>query len=258
MPSSDLQDARDRKRMIMAIQSRSVARKDQILKAAERVFAQKGFQEATVSDVAKQAGLSDATIYEYFLSKEELLFSIPGETTRRGKEILDFHLNYIRGAANKIRSVIYHYLWFYHNNPDYASVAMLVLKQNRKFLDTGAYQMVREGSRVILRIVEEGVASGEFKPETNPYLVRAVILGTIEHLVIRWLLHGGPSDLLALVDPLTDMVIQGMRRGEDAKEWNLRILLDPQDKAHDGKDRLGGKDQRKRTSKAKTRRKRPS
>ncbi len=204
---------------------RSTVRKEQILKAAEKIFALKGFQEATVSDVAKHAGLSDATIYEYFPSKEELLFSIPGETTRRGKELLDFHLNYIRGAANKIRSVIYHYLWFYQNNPDYASVAMLVLKQNRKFLDTDAYQMVREGSRVILRVVEEGVASGEFKPETNPYLVRAVILGTIEHLVIRWLLHGTPKDLLAFVDPLADMVIEGIRRG-DAREWDLRIVLE--------------------------------
>jgi TetR/AcrR family fatty acid metabolism transcriptional regulator len=207
--------------------SRWEARKEQILKAAERIFARKGFPEATISDVAKEAGVSDATIYEYFSSKEELLFSIPGETTRKGKEMLEFHLNYVRGAANKLRSIIYHYLWFYQNHPDYASVAMLILKQNRKFLETEAYQVVREGSRIILRVVEEGIASGEFRQDVNPYLVRSVILGTIEHMVIRWLLHGSPKDLLWAVDPLTDLVIQGIRKASPPPGWNLRISLEP-------------------------------
>jgi TetR/AcrR family fatty acid metabolism transcriptional regulator len=218
----------------MASRRRLEARKEQILKAAEGVFAQKGFQEATISDVAREAGLSDATIYEYFTSKEELLFSIPGETTRRGKELLDFHLNYVRGAANKLRSIIYHYLWFYQNNPDYASIAMLVLKQNRKFLETEAYQEVREGSRVILRVVEEGIASGEFIPETQPFLVRSVILGTVENLIIRKLLHGKPEDLLAYVDSLTDLVIQGIQTPAASRGWNLRITLEPDGPAREG------------------------
>jgi TetR/AcrR family fatty acid metabolism transcriptional regulator len=211
----------------MANRRRTEARQEQILKAAERVFAEKGFQDATISDVARQAGLSDATIYEYFASKEELLFSIPGETTRRGKEILDFHLNYIRGAANKLRSIVYHYLWFYQNNPDYASIAMLVLKQNRKFLETDAYQVVREGSRVILRVVEEGIASGEFRSDTQPFLIRSVILGTIENLVIRRLLLGKPEDLLAFVDPITDLVIQGVQSPTRSLGWHLRVSLEP-------------------------------
>ncbi|MGQ9859944.1 MAG: TetR/AcrR family transcriptional regulator [Thermodesulfobacteriota bacterium] len=211
----------------MARSRRLGQRKEQILKAAERVFARKGFQESTVSDVAREAGLSEATIYEYFPSKEELLFSIPGETTRKGKEILEFHLQYVRGAANKIRSIIYHYLSFYQNNPDYAAIAMLVLKQNRKFIETEAYQMVREGSRVILRVVEEGIASGEFSPHINPFLVRSVILGTIENILIRKLLHGKPEDLVAFVDPLTDLVIRGIARGAVSGCWNLRLILEP-------------------------------
>lgn len=211
----------------MARSRRLGQRKEQILKAAERVFARKGFQESTVSDVAREAGVSEATIYEYFPSKEELLFSIPGETTRKGKEILEFHLQYVRGAANKIRSIIYHYLSFYQNNTDYAAIAMLVLKQNRKFVETEPYQMVREGSRVILRVVEEGIASGEFSPSVNPFLVRSVILGTIENILIRKLLHGKPEDLVAFVDPLTDMVIRGIAREAVSGCWNLRLILEP-------------------------------
>ena len=218
----------------MANQKRSETRKAQILEAAQRVFARKGFQEATVSDVARAARISEATVYEYFPSKEELLFSIPGETARQNNELLAFHLDYVRGAANKIRSIIYHYLSFYQRNPDYASVVMLILKQNRKFLDTEAYQMVREGYRLILRVIEAGVASGEFKPDTNPQLVRALILGAIEHLVIRWVLLGRPENMADLVDPLTDMVIDGIRKETQVPKLDLRINLEPQNRTENG------------------------
>lgn len=210
----------------MANQKRSKTRRIQIIKAAEKVFARKGFAEATISDVAREAGLSDATIYEYFTSKEDLLFSIPGDTTQQGNEILSFHLNYVRGAANKIRSIIYHYLWFYENNEDYASVVMLVLKTNRKFVDTEAYQAVREGYGLIVDVVREGMASGEFRPDLDPYLVRAVLLGAIEHQVIRRTLLGQPNSLVDLVDPLTDMVIGGIKKAPEFQTYNLRLMVE--------------------------------
>jgi len=67
----------------MKTSSKSELRKQEILTAAEKVFAKKGFHQATISDVSREAGLSEATIYEYFSSKEELLFSIPGETAKK-------------------------------------------------------------------------------------------------------------------------------------------------------------------------------
>jgi TetR/AcrR family fatty acid metabolism transcriptional regulator len=213
----------------MAAHKRSAIRKEQILKAAEKVFARKGFQGATISDVAGEAGVSDATIYEYFSSKEELLFSIPGETARRGRDNLEAQLKYVRGAVNKIRSIIYHYLWFYESHPDYASVAMLILKQNRKFLETEAYRTVQEMSRIILQVLEEGVSRGEFRPDMDLYLVRSVILGTIEHLVIRRVLLGKPENLVELVDPLTDLVMGGIGLEKTGESWNLKITLEPAD-----------------------------
>jgi len=62
------------------VQRRSV----QILEAAARVFAQKGYHAATTKEIAAQAGVSEGTIYNYFQSKEDLLLSIPrliSETT---------------------------------------------------------------------------------------------------------------------------------------------------------------------------------
>ena len=67
----------------MADHSRTKSRKDRIMDAALRIFAEKGFQNATISEISKEAGVSEATIYEYFGTKEELLFAIPEKVSQR-------------------------------------------------------------------------------------------------------------------------------------------------------------------------------
>src|ERR1044071_8402367 len=47
-----------------------------ILASAERVFAKRGFFAARVSEIAKEAGVADGTIYLYFKSKDDLLISL--------------------------------------------------------------------------------------------------------------------------------------------------------------------------------------
>src|SRR5207245_8821186 len=55
------------------------ARRTQILAAAAVVFARKGFDRATVTEIARAAGLAEGSIYNYFRSKEELLVYIPSQ-----------------------------------------------------------------------------------------------------------------------------------------------------------------------------------
>jgi len=211
----------------MEIPSKPEIRKQQILAAAEKIFAHKGYQEATISDVAKEAGISEATVYEYFSSKEELLFSIPGETVKKTREELEHILRHVRGAANKIRSVIYGYLWFYETHPDYASVSMLILKQNRKFLETEAYMDVKRLSGLLTDVLREGIQNGEFSPGIDVYLVRSCILGTIEHNVIRRILLGKPRELTALTDPLTDLILHGILKKHEPQPIDLQVRVRP-------------------------------
>ncbi len=208
--------------------NRVEARKEQILRAAEKVFAKKGFQESTIADIVKEAKISDATLYEYFSSKEELLFSIPRELTLKIKEQIEFHLEHVRGAVNKIRSIIYDHLWFWQNNPDYASVALLILKQNRKFKDTDVYKVIYDTYQIIVPIVKEGIESGELQPTVNPKLVLAMQIGTIEFIVINKLLQGIPENLLDYVDPITDQLLGGILKKDDNKNININISLDPE------------------------------
>ena len=52
-------------------------RRKQILDAAAKVFAAKGFERATIADIARAAGVAEGSIYNYFKNKSDLLVSIP-------------------------------------------------------------------------------------------------------------------------------------------------------------------------------------
>jgi len=197
-----------------------------ILKAAENIFARKGFQEATISDIARKAKVSDATIYEYFSSKEELLFSIPAETIHQYQEKNLEILEYIQGAANKLKFLIYRHLKLYASNPDYANVVMLILKGNRNFLKTEAYNIVQRSARNTTQVLEEGIQNGEFKPNINPNLVRAMIWGTIEHLVTRKSLLGNPKDLLDLADDIVNTIFSGILTSKKEPTINVNVRME--------------------------------
>lgn len=190
-------------------------RKQKILDTATKVFARKGFQEATITDIAKAAKVSEASIYEYFSTKEGLLFSIPAQSSQQLFEVMAFHLKLIRGSGNKLRAIVYLLMDSYQNNPEFAAVLMLFLKHNKKFLDTSGHHVIKEGVRQITRVVEDGIESGELRGDLDPYLVRAMVLGTIEHLVTNWVMTGRPESLTQLVDPLIDSLLSGIEQ-EDA------------------------------------------
>ncbi len=185
-------------------------RKKIILDTATKVFAQRGFQEATITEIAKEAKVSEASIYEYFSTKEGLLFSIPAQSSQNLFETMAFHLKLIRGAGNKLRAIVYLLMDSYQSNPDFAAVLMLFLKHNKKFLDTSGHHVIKEGIKQITRVIEEGIEQGEFKSELNPYLIRAMVLGTIEHLVTNWVMTGNPESLIQFVDPLIDSLLAGI------------------------------------------------
>ena len=52
-------------------------RRNQILDAASRLFARKGYKGATIREIAREAGVAEGTIYNYFASKHDLLISLP-------------------------------------------------------------------------------------------------------------------------------------------------------------------------------------
>lgn len=202
---------------------RNLQKEINIIEGALKVFGEKGYEETTISAISKAAKISDATIYEYFSSKEDVLFSIAKLYTERESARMREIARYIHAPREKIRVIIQAYLEFYEKNRLYTSVALLLLKGNRNFIKSEAYQCVRESARGIVEAYTEGVENGEFRAELDPYLVRNMVLGFVEHLTIQWLLLGRPESISAQRDTIFDMVIRAIENPQAPQGANIKF-----------------------------------
>jgi TetR/AcrR family fatty acid metabolism transcriptional regulator len=202
---------------------RNPQRELRILEAALGLFGRKGFEATTVSAICEAAGVSEATLYEYFESKEQVLFSIAELYTRREFERLEGIRHYIRDPREKLRVVIQAYLEFYERNPMYTSVALLTLKASRNFTGSEAYQVVRKASHPIVEAFEEGVEAGIFRSDIDGYLVRNMVLGFIEHLTAQWIVTGRPEHIAQYCDTVHEMVMRAIEKRAASGPPTLRI-----------------------------------
>jgi TetR/AcrR family fatty acid metabolism transcriptional regulator len=185
-------------------------KKHLILKVANEVFAEKGYGETTISQIAKKANIAEGSIYDYFKNKEDLLFSIPEERMENYLSGLRAHLKGIKGALPKLRKLIWYQLDFYEKNQDYTRILLLDLRQNPRFNRSRAYRMIRQYSKIILEVIEEGKKEDEIRKEVDPYLLRDLLLGTVEHFSIRGFIMGRFPNLAAASDDLYELVISGV------------------------------------------------
>jgi len=191
--------------------NRESERKNQILTSAIKVFGERGFQNATISEIAKNAQMGDATIYEYFKSKEDLLLAIPVEVTKEIIPQINYHMMGIKGAFNKLRKFVWWYLNFFENNPEYGSIVLLELKTSRTYISNEAYQAARNFHGVILDIIKEGQEEGVIDKETDVYVARSLCVGAIEHIIIRWLLKDRRYSVTQYADQLIDLLINALK-----------------------------------------------
>jgi TetR/AcrR family fatty acid metabolism transcriptional regulator len=178
-----------------------------IINSAKRLFADQGYQKTTILDISKQAGLSEAALYEYFQGKEDLLLTIPGLWVSELLKDVDEQLFGVRGAINRLRKYLWWYLRRIEQAPLDAKIVYLFLKTNSNFMTTEVFSNVKQFYSRLLDIFEEGRRSGEFRPDLNPRLARDIFVGTMDHIVTRWLLKDMSYSLFEGLDPLFDLMV---------------------------------------------------
>ncbi len=185
--------------------------RSRIIKAATKLFAENGYQQTTIAEIAKMVGLAEGSIYEHFRGKEEILLTIPNVWVIRAIEELDLQLLGIKGAINKLRKFLWWYIHYIESEPMTAKVVFLSLKTNPNFMQTEAYTNVKTFYSYLIKIFEEGCETGELMQDLNPFIARATFLGTIEHLVIRWLLKGRTYSLFDNLEQTFNVLVEGFR-----------------------------------------------
>jgi TetR/AcrR family fatty acid metabolism transcriptional regulator len=185
--------------------------RSRIIESAKKLFAEQGYQKTTVVDISKQAGLSEAALYEYFQGKEDLLLAIPDLWVSELLADIQEQLFGIKGAVNKLRKYLWWNLRRIEQAPLDAKIVYLFLKTNANFMNTPVYANVRKLYSYLLEIFEEGKRTGEMKPDLNPHSARNIFVGTMDHIVIRWLLKDMSYSLFDNLDELFDLMVDAFR-----------------------------------------------
>ena len=198
---------------------KKTAKRQTIIQAAIEVFGKKSFRDSNISEIARRANVAEGTIYQYFRNKEDLFFSIPIEKTKEFCAELELHLQGMIGPFNKIRKFIWYYLYFFKTNPEYGRILMLEMRVSRTFVKTKTYSFLRRSTSKILEIIKEGQEEGIIRRDANPYVIRQLTLGILEHVVTRWLLKGGKYDLMDSYEDVSRLVMGGIVPSKKAQRF---------------------------------------
>ena len=78
-------------------------------------------------------------------------------------------------------------------------------------------------------VLRKGIADGTFKKDSNPYLIRSMLMGTIEHLFIHWHMQGMPkrkTSIADMLDPLIEIILDGIRAKKEDSGTTLYLKLE--------------------------------
>ena len=187
-----------------------------ILDAAVKVFAEKGFFQARVSDIARMAGVADGTIYLYFKNKDDLLISIFEEKMKEINVKFRDALGTEKDSVQRFRRLIAMHLAGFQAYPELAAVLQVELRQSSRFMREYKKVELKNYLDLMGDVVREGQQQGVFRKDIPLGLVKRFVFGALDEVVSTWVLAGRPYDLESLTDPLVDLFLNGLREGAAA------------------------------------------
>lgn len=181
-----------------------------ILQAATRVFATSGYHGARVSEVAREAGIADGTIYLYFRSKQELLVALFERGFRGFLEDLDRKLAGNLDPIAQVRALCAHHLGHLGSDFDLAVVTQVELRHSDPELRVAIGRIVRP----YFDRIEAVVRDGAFDP-VEVKIARRMIFGTLDEHVTAWVRSGGRFDLAALAPQVSELLLRALGGTEE-------------------------------------------
>jgi TetR/AcrR family fatty acid metabolism transcriptional regulator len=189
---------------------RGTSKRERILRAAVDVFAQSGYFNAKVSEIAKSAGVADGTIYLYFDGKEDLLITIFREHTRNYLQSLELALTSVSRPEDRIRTAIHHHLETLGRDRSLAVVSQVELRHSLKFMSLFSQQEVADYLNMLRKIVEHGQAEGVFRRNLHPQFVAKAVFGILDEMVTSWILSEKDYVLVDQAEQISDLILTGL------------------------------------------------
>ncbi len=193
-------------------------KKDEILGAAMRVIAKRGYCDVTIAEIAHAASIGKGTVYEYFSGKEEILAAafdkfkrevarVQAGTMKNLTEPPDRLKALIDSWADVLQGTSYEYLELL---TDFWTEGIRngIMGKNDMFDIRGVYSDYRNQ---VVSIIESGIKKGMFR-NVDPFGTAAVIIGALDGIILQWMLDRDSVDIQHLAETLFDTLLSGIAR----------------------------------------------
>jgi TetR/AcrR family fatty acid metabolism transcriptional regulator len=196
----------------MSDTSQETDKRQRILDAALRAFAEQGFYNTKISDVANYANVADGTIYLYFKNKDDLLISL-------FEDRMDWIIDRVTSAIEKsdgsvidqIRNLIRMHFQMAIDRPKLAEFITVELRQSTKFVKEYKNERFYDYLGVMEGLLEKGINEGIFREDLDKQLVARSIFGALdEGLLALTLADSDQSDVEERTEQTSNMFIHGL------------------------------------------------
>jgi TetR/AcrR family fatty acid metabolism transcriptional regulator len=168
-------------------------RRRQILDAAVKVFARRGFTQCRVSDIADEAGVAYGLLYHYFRSKDEVLDTLFLERWSVMVDVIAEVDQREASAREKLEAVASFIVESYRHDPDLMKVIIVEVTRAANTFGRTHIVEIQRAFDGIAGIIEKGQASGELRTAVTPLFGAMAFYGAIEQVLTGWILGWLPT-----------------------------------------------------------------
>ncbi len=182
----------------------------EVVDAAAKVFARRGYHGAATQDIADVLGIRQASLYYYFESKEAALEAVCASGVEdyavRAQKVARCALT----SSEKVAQLVFHHLAPMAERLDYT----VVFLRERRFLPAPARKRIRaiemRYERIIQRIIEQGVAAGEFRADLDTRMATLALLG-LGNSAALWFGREPGVSLERITESYVDLLVRAFR-----------------------------------------------
>lgn len=185
-------------------------RVDEILVAARAVFCDKGYEQAAMSSIAARIGVVEGTLYKYFASKHDLLLAV---LEHWYGELFGNHAQELAGMASAragLHRLVWHHLAAIRDEPQLCRLMFREVRSEADYHGSRLHTLNRQYTGLLVQVLAQGVASGEFRAGIAPALLRDMVYGAIEHHSWNYLCGRGALAIDSLAEQIVAVVCDGI------------------------------------------------
>jgi AcrR family transcriptional regulator len=191
------------------------ARREQIVGAATRVFAEKGFRRATTREVARAAGVSEGTIYNYFEDKDALLLAILDRLNETERRAADFEEGMATDFPGFLREYLRRRMFMIWKNREVFRIILSEMLVNAELRDIYLRRVVEPTMSIAEENFRSRVEQGEVRETDAPLAIRSVAGAVLGVLVLGLL---GDEEVGSRPDKVPDVLAELLVHGLGATE----------------------------------------